>query len=161
MNGFIGRFQTTSLTSSTTKPTIPNLKSGADLAAAVGPDYKMIDMQNIPDSAKAQDPRLLLYVITSDGSYYFHDSYMAYGRADFRMFQPYTDDGGQFPSTCINTSCSTELPKGAAASLYSTQGNTGKSTFTPAPCPAAGCQQTTQPQKNASPRRARIGAERP
>jgi hypothetical protein len=206
MTGFIGRFQTTSLTSSTTKPTIPNLKSGADLAAAAGADYQMVDMANIPDSAKKQDPRLIdtltdcwfqnninaggthnyrqdidadefrfavidkgqmtmlangkwwtvnntflhiqhsdgyvaeyLYAITSDGSYYFHDSYMAYERADFRMFQRYDNATGNFPATCINNSCSSELPKGAASSVYSKQGDTGKSTFTPAPCPTDGC----------------------
>jgi hypothetical protein len=205
MNGFIGRFQKTAVTSSTTKPTISGLKSGADLAAAAGADYKMVDMQNIPDSAKKQDPRLIdttsdcwfqnninaggthnyrkdidadefrfavidggnivmlangkwwtvnntflhvehstgyvaeyLYAITSDG-YFFHDSYMAYERADFRMFQKYDNATGNFPATCINDSCSKELAKGAAASLYSKQGDTGKSTFTPAKCPADGC----------------------
>jgi hypothetical protein len=166
----------------------------------------MVDMQNIPDSAKAQDPRLIdtttncwfqnninaggthnyrkdidadefrfavidggnivmlangkwwtvnntflhiehstgyvaeyLYALTSDG-YFFHDSYMAYERADFRMFQKYDNATGNFPPTCISDSCSKELAKGAAASLYSKQGDTGKSTFVPAPCPAAGCQ---------------------
>jgi hypothetical protein len=205
MSGFIGRFQKTGVTSSTTKPTLSGLKSGAELAAAAGADYAMVDMQNIPDSAKKQDSRLIdtltdcwfqnninaggthnyrkdidadefrfavidkgnivmlangkwwtvnntflhvehstgyvaeyLYALTSDG-YFFHDSYMAYERADFRMFQKYTNDGGQFPTTCINDSCSKELAKGAAASLYSKQGETGKSTFVPAPCPADGC----------------------
>jgi hypothetical protein len=204
MNGFIGRFQKTSATG-TTKPTISGLKSGEELAAAAGADYKMVDMVNIPESAKKQDPRLIdtttdcwfqnninaggthnyrkdidadefrfavidkgnivmlangkwwtlnntflhiehsdgyvveyLYALTSDG-YFFHDSYMAYERADFRMFQKYTNDGGKFPSTCINDSCSKELAKGAASSLYSKQGETGKSTFVPAPCPAGGC----------------------
>jgi hypothetical protein len=203
---FIGRFEKTSLASSTTKPTLSGLKSGADLAAAAGADYKMIDMQNIPDSAKAQDPRLIdttsncwfqnninaggthnyrkdidadefrfavidggnitmlangkwwtvnntflhvehstgyvaeyLYAVTSDGGYFFHNSYMNYERADFRMFQPYDNAGGKFPATCINDSCSKELAKGAAAPVYSKLGDTGKSTFTPAPCPAAGC----------------------
>ena len=205
MNGFIGRFQTTALTSSTAKPTIAGLKSGADLAAAAGDDYKMVDMVNIPESAKKQDPRLIdttsncwfqnninaggthnyrkdidadefrlavidkgqivmlangkwftvnntflhiehsdgyvaeyLYALTSDG-YFFHDSYMGYERADFRMFQKYSNTTGDFPSTCINDSCSKELAKGAASSLYSKQGDTGKSTFVPAPCPADGC----------------------
>jgi len=206
MTGFIGRFQKTSLTSSTTKPTISGLKSGAELAAAAGADYQMVDMVNIPESAKKQDPRLIdttsdcwfqnninaggthnyrkdidadefrfavidggnivmlangkwytvnntflhvehsdgyvaeyLYAITSDG-YFFHDSFMAYERADFRMFQKYSNTTGDFPPTCINDSCSKELAKGAASSLYSRQGDTGKSTFVPAPCPAAGCQ---------------------
>jgi formylglycine-generating enzyme required for sulfatase activity len=42
------------------KPAIAaGLKSGAELAAAAGDDYKMIDMGNIPASAKKQDARLL------------------------------------------------------------------------------------------------------
>ena len=80
-----------------------------------------------------------LYAISPDG-YFFHDSYMAYERADFRMFQKYENAGGKFPSTCINDSCSKELPKGAAQSFYATMGADGKSTFVPAKCPAAGCQ---------------------
>jgi hypothetical protein len=68
-----------------------------------------------------------------------HNSFMAYERADFRMFQKYDNAGGKFPATCINDSCSKELAKGAAASLYANQGDTGKSTFVPAKCPASGC----------------------
>jgi len=41
------------------KPTVADLKSGADLAAAAGDDYKMVDMENIPESAKGQDERLI------------------------------------------------------------------------------------------------------
>jgi len=42
------------------KPAISGgLKSGAELAAAAGADYKMVDMTNIPASAKKQDERLL------------------------------------------------------------------------------------------------------
>jgi hypothetical protein len=69
---------------------------------------------------------------------------MKYERADFRLFQKYQNDAptgtatGNFPPTCINDSCRKELPKGAAASYYSTQ-DIGKSTFTPAACPAGGC----------------------
>jgi hypothetical protein len=204
MNGFVGRFQKTTATGST-KPTITGLKSGAELAAAAGDDYKMVDMVNIPESAKKQDPRLIdttsncwfqnnesaggthnyrkdvdadefrfavidkgqivmltngnwftvnntflriqhstgyttdyLYAVTSDG-YFMHDSFQAYERADFRLFQKYDNAGGKFPATCINDSCSKELAKGAGPSLYANQGDTGKSTFTPAPCPAAGC----------------------
>jgi hypothetical protein len=203
MNGFIGRFEKTSTTGST-KPTISGLKSGAELAAAAGDDYKMVDMVNIPDSAKKQDPRLLdttsdcwfqnninaggthnyrkdidadefrfavidggnivmlangkwftvnntflhiehpngyvaeyLYAITSDG-YFFHDSYMGYERADFRMFQKYSNTTGNFPATCISDSCSKELAKGAAQPFYATMAD-GGSTFVPAPCPADGC----------------------
>jgi hypothetical protein len=204
MNGFVGRFQKTTATGST-KPTITGLKSGAELAAAAGDDYKMVDMVNIPESAKKQDPRLIdttsncwfqnnesaggthnyrkdvdadefrfavidkgqivmltngnwftvnntflriqhstgyttdyLYAVTSDG-YFMHDSFQAYERADFRLFQKYDNAGGKFPATCISDSCSKELAKGAGPSLYANQGDTGKSTFTPAPCPAAGC----------------------
>ena len=36
-----------------------DLKSGAELAAAAGDDFEMIDMVNIPEAAKQQDPRLL------------------------------------------------------------------------------------------------------
>jgi hypothetical protein len=205
MNGFIGRFQKTAVTTATTKPTISGLKSGEELATAAGADFKMVDMQNIPDSARKQDSRLIdtatncwfqnnisaggthnyrkdvdadefrfavidggniimlangkwwtlnntflhiehsdgyvaeyLYAVTSDG-YFFHDSYMKYERADFRMFQKYDNATGDFPPTCINDSCTKELAKGAASSLYSKQGDTGKSTFVPAACPAAGC----------------------
>jgi hypothetical protein len=203
MNGFIGRFEKTSTTGST-KPTLSDLKSGAELAAAAGADYQMVDMVNIPESAKKQDPRLIdttsdcwfqnninaggthnyrkdidadefrfavidkgnivmlangnwwtvnntflhiehpdgyvaeyLYAITSDG-YFFHDSFMGYERGDFRMFQKYSNTTGDFPSTCIDNSCSGELEKGAAQPFYATMED-GGSTFVPAPCPADGC----------------------
>jgi hypothetical protein len=203
VNGFIGRFQKASTTGST-KPTLSGLKSGEELATAAGADYKMVDMVNIPESAKKQDPRLIdttsdcwfqnninaggthnyrkdvdadefrfavidkgqivmlangkwftvnntflhiqhpdgyvaeyLYAMTSDG-YFFHDSYMGYERADFRMFQKYSNTDGKFPATCINNSCSSELAKGAAQPFYATMAD-GKSTFTPAKCPAGGC----------------------
>jgi len=55
--GYVGRFQRES--TSGTKPTIDGLMSGAELAAAAGADYEMIDMQNIPPSDREQDPRLL------------------------------------------------------------------------------------------------------
>jgi hypothetical protein len=41
------------------KPAVSGLKSGAELAAAAGDNYKMLDMANIPESAKKQDSRLL------------------------------------------------------------------------------------------------------
>jgi hypothetical protein len=204
MTGLIGRFQKTTATG-VTKPTITGLKSGEELATAAGADFKMVDMENIPESAKKQDSRLIdttsdcwfqnnkdaggthnyrkdidadefrfavidkgqivilasgkwwtlnntflhvehsdgyvaeyLYALTSDG-YFLHDSFMAYERADFRLFQKYSNTTGTFPPTCISDSCSKELAKGAASSLYSKQGDTGKSTFTPAKCPAGGC----------------------
>jgi hypothetical protein len=201
--GFVGRIEKKTATS-LTKPTISGLKSGEELATAAGADYKMVDMVNIPESAKKQDPRLLdgsdqcwfqnninaggthnyrkdidadefrfavidkgnvvmlangkwftinntflqithstgyttnyLYAITSDGTFY-HDSYQKYERADFRMFQVYSNTTGNFPATCLNNSCSNELAKGEKASLYSSMED-GKSTFVPAPCPAEGC----------------------
>jgi hypothetical protein len=208
--GYIGRIVKDTGTN-VAKPTITGLKSGADLAAAAGPDYKMIDMQNIPASAKVQDPRLLdggtdrcwfqnninaggthnyrkdidadefrfavidkgqvtmlangawftvnhtllrvthptgyvadyLYAIDSSSGTFYHNSFQGYERADFRMFKIYMNNSTDFPSTCIGTSCITELPKGADAPVYATIStliDKGKSTFTPAPCPAAGCQ---------------------
>jgi len=202
MNGFIGRFQKTAATG-TTKPTISGLKSGAELAAAAGADYKMVDMVNIPESAKKQDPRLLdgpdqcwfqdntsaggvhhyrkdvdpdefrftvnqgqatmlangkwftvnntflrithstgytadyLYAVDSDGTFY-HDSYQAYERADFRMFKKTANGSDTYAATC-GSICSDEIPKGEPASLYANLAN-GKSTFVPAPCPTGGCQ---------------------
>jgi hypothetical protein len=57
--GFIGRIIKEEATH-VDKPTIAaGLKSGAELAAAAGADYKMVDMVNIPASAKNQDSRLL------------------------------------------------------------------------------------------------------
>jgi hypothetical protein len=79
-----------------------------------------------------------LYAVDSSG-YFFHDSYMAYERADFRMFQKYDNATGSFPATCVpTTSCSSELAKGAAQPFYATMAD-GGSTFVPAKCPADGC----------------------
>jgi len=202
--GFIGRIAKEP-GESVAKPTIANLQSGEALATAAGPNYKMVDMANIPESAKGQDPRLLdgvgqgwfqnninaggthnyrkdvdpdefrfvvidggqaimlangswftvndmflrithsdgytcdyLYALSSDGSTFYHNSYQGYERADFRMFEIYSNTSGDYPPTCIGTSCSEEIPKGQAASFYSTQ-EVGQSTFVPAPCPATGC----------------------
>jgi hypothetical protein len=58
-SGFVGRIEKQA-TSSYAKPTISGgLKSGAELAAAAGDDYKMVDMVNIPTAARQQDSRLL------------------------------------------------------------------------------------------------------
>ena len=208
--GYIGRIVRDTGTN-TAKPAITGLKSGADLAAAAGANFKMVDMVNIPASAKQQDARLLdggadrcwfqnninaggthnyrkdidpdefrfavidkgqvtmlangnwftvnnmflrvthstgyvadyLYAIDSSSGTFYHNSFQGYERADFRMFKSYMNNSTDFPSTCIGTSCTTELPKGAAAPVYatiSTLVDKGKSTFVPAPCPAAGCQ---------------------
>jgi hypothetical protein len=56
--GYVGRIVKEE-TDSVEKPTISDLKSGAELAAAAGDEYKMVDMENIPDSAKEQDERLI------------------------------------------------------------------------------------------------------
>jgi formylglycine-generating enzyme required for sulfatase activity len=199
--GYVGRILKESA-SNYAKPTISGLKSGAELAAAAGANYRMVDMVNIPDSAKQQDSRLLdgpdqcwfqdntsagglhhyrkdvdpdefrftvnqgqavmlangkwftvnntflrithspgyttdyLYAVTSDG-YFFHDSFQAYERADFRMFQKKANSS-TFPASC-GSQCSSEIPKGQAASLYASLAN-GNSTFVPAPCPTNGCQ---------------------
>jgi hypothetical protein len=58
VNGYIGRI-VKEAASNVAKPTISNLKSGAELAAAAGNDYKMVDMVNIPQSVRQQDSRLL------------------------------------------------------------------------------------------------------
>jgi hypothetical protein len=199
--GYIGRIVKESA-SNYAEPTISGLKSGAELAAAAGDDYKMVDMVNIPESARQQDPRLLdgpdqgwfqdntnagglhhyrkdidpdefrftvnqgqmimlangawftvnntflrvthstgytcdyLYAVTSDGTFY-HDSYQAYERADFRMFK-LKSNGDTFPASC-GSHCSSEIPKGEGPSLYANMDN-GYSTFVPAPCPTGGCE---------------------
>jgi len=201
--GFIGRIAKED-GDSVAKPTISGLQSGAELAAAAGPNYQMVDMENIPESAKGQDPRLLdgvgqgwfqnnislggthnyrkdidpdefrfvvidggnrivlangswftvndvflrithsdgyvaeyLYAVSSDGGTFYHDSYMGYERADFRMFEIYDNATGNFPSTCLNDSCSNEIDKGLPSSFYSTQED-GQSTYVPARTPAGG-----------------------
>ncbi|NLN61823.1 MAG: formylglycine-generating enzyme family protein [Myxococcales bacterium] len=201
--GFIGRIERQAA-DSVEKPTITGLKSGAELAAAAGPNYAMVDMVNIPASAKQQDPRLLdgpnqgwfqdnrsaggvhhyrkdvdpdefrftvnqgggsvmlangewftvnntflrvthasgytadyLYAVDSSGTFY-HNSFMAYERGDFRMFKKTDNNSEPFNATC-GSICSDEIPKNQEASLYSRMDN-GHSTFVPAPCPAGGCQ---------------------
>jgi len=201
--GFLGRIVKTSA-SPQEKPVLSGLKSGEELAAAAGDDYRMVDMQSIPESARKQDPRLLdtagdcwfqdntnlggthhfrqdvdaaelrfaliedgkvsmlasgtwwtlnntflhvehdggyvaeyLYTVTPDG-FLFHSSYMGYERGDVRMLQRYDNSGGKFPATCIDRSCSDELPKGAAEPAYATM-EAGQSTFQPVPCPSGGC----------------------
>jgi len=78
-----------------------------------------------------------LYTVTPDGTFY-HNSFMAYERADFRMFKKETN--ASWPNTTCGSFCAEEIPKGQAQSLYASQGDKGKSTFKPAPCPAGGCQ---------------------
>jgi len=58
ISGFVGRVEKKAA-SNYAKPTVSGLKSGAELAAAAGKNYKMVDMENIPMSAREQDSRLL------------------------------------------------------------------------------------------------------
>lgn len=197
--GYTGRIE--KMSASSNKPTISGLKSGAELAAEAGDDYKMVDMENIPEWAKEQDQRLIdgpgqcwfqdnssvgglhhyrkdvdadefrftvnqgqmtmlangnwftvnntflrithpsgyttdyLYTL-SPGGIFFHNSYQAYERADFRLFQK-KSNSDVFPPSC-GSHCNQEIPKGEDASIYSIIGG-GESTYVPAPCPADGC----------------------
>jgi len=207
-NGYIGRIEKRD-TTSYEKPTVAGLKSGEELARAQDKfetDYKMIDMTNIPASAKKQDARLLdgtdkawfqdnrqaggvhhyrkdvdadefrftvnqppstrtmlangtwftvnntflrvthkdgyvaeyLYAVDADGTFY-HNSFMGYERGDFRMFKKVENSNTSLWQATCQSACNGEIPKNQAASMYSSQGATGKSTFVPAPCPSGGC----------------------
>jgi len=201
----IGRFEKRPATITVTKPVIP----GTALSVlAKAPEDKMIDMANIPASAKQQDPRLFdggatkgwfqdntsaggvhhyrkdvdadefrftvnqnngrtmlangswftvsntflrvthptgyvcdyLYVVTggtSDTATFYHNSFMGYERADFRMFKKYSNAG--WPTTTCGDICKEEIPKGLDVSYYASKGATGASTYKPAPCPIGGC----------------------
>lgn len=200
--GYIGRI-VKDTAANVAKPTITGLKSGAELAAAAGAGYQMVDMVSIPDSARKQDARLLdgltqgwfqdnrsaggvhhyrkdvdadefrftvnqgtnrtmltngkwftvnntflrvthstgyttdyLYAVDADGTFY-HNSFQAYERGDFRMFKKTANGSETFTATCGNL-CTDEIPKGQGASLYANMA-TGKSTYVPAPCPVGGC----------------------
>lgn len=200
--GYIGRI-VKDTAANVAKPTITGLKSGAEMAAAAGAGFQMVDMVNIPDSAKKQDARLLdgltqgwfqdnrsaggvhhyrkdvdadefrftvnqgtnrtmltngkwftvnntflrvthstgyttdyLYAVDADGTFY-HNSFQAYERGDFRMFKKTANGSETFTATCGNL-CTDEIPKGQGASLYANRA-TGKSTYVPAPCPVGGC----------------------
>jgi hypothetical protein len=78
-----------------------------------------------------------LYAVDSAGPTFYHNSFQGYERADFRMFEIYGTNDPNFPATCINSSCSGEIPKGQGQSLYANQED-GGSTYTPAPTPAGG-----------------------
>jgi hypothetical protein len=51
-----------------------------------------------------------LYAVDSDGTFY-HDSFQAYERGDFRMFKKTANGSDTFAATCGNI-CSDEIPKG-------------------------------------------------
>ena len=75
-----------------------------------------------------------LYAVDESGTFY-HDSYQAYERADFRMFK-LKSNSDTFPESC-GSHCNQEIPKGEGPSMYANMDN-GYSTFVPAPCPADG-----------------------
>jgi hypothetical protein len=206
-NGYVGRIVKELTSSNQEKPTVSGLMSGEALAKAQAnfdSDYKMVDMVNIPESAKKQDSRLLdgpnqgwfqdnrsaggvhhyrkdvdidefrftvnqgtsrtmlangtwftvnntflrvthkdgyvaeyLYAVTP-GETFYHNSFMGYERADFRMFKKTDNGSSDFKNTC-GSICEDEIPKNGSASMYSSMGEKGHSTFVPAPCPSGGC----------------------
>ena len=77
-----------------------------------------------------------LYAVSSNGNNFYHNSFMGYERGDFRMFDKVANSSYNFP---CGTTCNAEIKKGQAVSFYSEQGENGKSTFVPAPCPVSGC----------------------
>jgi hypothetical protein len=78
-----------------------------------------------------------LYTVAEDGTFY-HNSFMGYERADFRMFKKETN--ASWPQTNCGAICSQEIPKDVApAAMYVNDKEKGQSTFVPAKCPSGGC----------------------
>jgi len=78
-----------------------------------------------------------LYTVAEDGTFY-HNSFMGYERADFRMFKKV--ENNKMPQTNCGAICGEEIPKDVApAAMYVNDKEKGQSTFTPAKCPAGGC----------------------
>jgi hypothetical protein len=78
-----------------------------------------------------------LYTVASDGTFY-HNSFMGYERADFRMFKKV--DNNNMPPTNCGAICGEEIPKGIApAAMYVNDKEKGQTTFVPAKCPSGGC----------------------
>jgi len=78
-----------------------------------------------------------LYTVSSSGTFY-HNSYMGYERADFRMFEKV--DNNKMPQTNCGAICGEEIPKDVApAAMYVNDKEKGQSTFVPAKCPTGGC----------------------
>jgi len=77
-----------------------------------------------------------LYAVSSNGNNFYHNSFMAYERGDFRMFEKVSNSSYSFP--CQST-CDKEIDKGKGSSFYANSGDGGKSTYVPAPCPVNGC----------------------
>jgi len=80
-----------------------------------------------------------LYTVTSGNDpTFYHNSFMGYERADFRMFKKV--DNNKMPQTNCGSICGEEIPKGIApAAMYVNDKEKGQSTFTPAKCPSGGC----------------------
>jgi len=74
-----------------------------------------------------------LYTIADDGTFY-HNSFVGYERADFRMFKKETN-GSDWPKTSCGEICSQEIPKGLTPGRQAND----ESTYQPAKCPAGGC----------------------
>jgi len=68
-----------------------------------------------------------LYTVTPGGTFY-HNSFIGYERADFRMFEKATN-GASFPKTTCGNICSEEIPKGLTPGRQAND----ESTFKPAP----------------------------
>ncbi|MDR2591191.1 MAG: formylglycine-generating enzyme family protein [Chitinispirillales bacterium] len=78
-----------------------------------------------------------LYTVAEDGTFY-HNSFMGYERADFRMFKKV--DNASMPRTNCGNICGEEIPKDVApAAMYVNDREKGQSTFVPAKCPTGGC----------------------
>jgi hypothetical protein len=65
---------------------------------------------------------------------FYHNSFIGYERADFRMFEIKTN-GSSFPQTSCGNICSQEIPKG----LTPVKQTGYESTYTPPKCPTGGC----------------------
>ena len=73
------------------------------------------------------------YLYTIAGGTLYHNSFIGYERADFRMFEKV--DNSNFPSTSCGNICSQEIPKGLTPVAQ-----TGyQSSYTPPKCPTGGC----------------------
>jgi len=78
------------------------------------------------------------YLYTIADKTFYHNSYMGYEKADFRMFEKV--DNNSMPSTNCGAICGEEIPKDVApAPMYVNDKEKGQSTFVPAPCPSGGC----------------------
>lgn len=74
-----------------------------------------------------------LYTIADDGTFY-HNSFIGYERADFRMFKKETN-GSSWPKTSCGDICSQEIPKNVTPVKQANY----ESTYTPPKCPSGGC----------------------